>query len=134
MLVINTDGACIGNPGPMGIGVVISKDGFRIEELSEYIGIGTNNIAEYTAVIRALETMHALGEREAQIRSDSELIVRQLNNEYRVRDPVLKSLRGRIDKLREGLLVTFEHVGRERNKEADKLSKEGAELGRRRTS
>ena len=58
MLLIFTDGASLGNPGPMGIGIVIYKDGIRVEELSEYIGNGTNNIAEYSAVIKALETAH----------------------------------------------------------------------------
>jgi ribonuclease HI len=131
MLVIFTDGACLGNPGPMGIGVVVYRDNVRIEELSEYIGNGTNNIAEYTAVIRALETVHQLGETEVHIKSDSELIVKQLNNEYKVRDPGLRTLRKRVDELCKGLKVRFEHIPREKNSEADELSKEAAELGKR---
>jgi ribonuclease HI len=132
MLTIYTDGASFGNPGPMGIGVVVYKNDFRLEELSEYIGEGTNNIAEYTAVIKALETAHRLGDMEVHIKSDSELVVRQLNNEYKVKDMKLKPLKRRIDELRHGLKVKFEHIPREKNEEADKLSKEGAELGKKR--
>jgi ribonuclease HI len=132
MLTIYTDGASFGNPGPMGIGVVIYKDDFRVEELSEYIGEGTNNMAEYTAVIKALETAHHLGDMDVHIKSDSELVVRQLNNEYKVKDIKLKPLKRRIDELCHGLKVKFEHIPREKNEEADKLSKEGAELGKKR--
>jgi len=134
MLVIFTDGASLGNPGPMGIGVVIYRDGFVIEELSEYLGHGTNNIAEYTAVIRALETVHELGDSEAHIKSDSQLVVRQLNGEYKVRDLELRPLKERIEHLCKGLQVRFEHIPREKNNEADKLSKDAAELGRKRES
>ena len=132
MLVIFTDGASLGNPGPMGIGVVIYKDGVRVEELEEYIGDGTNNIAEYTAVIRALETAHSMGDMDVHLKSDSQLLVRQLNGEYRVRDPGLKPLKEKVDHLCHGLKVHFEHIPREKNGEADALSKEAAELGRRR--
>ena len=132
MLIIYADGASLNNPGPMGIGVVVYKDNVRIEELSDYVGIGTNNVAEYTAVIRALETVHNMGELEAHIKSDSQLLVRQLNKEYKVRDQELLGLHKKLDKLCAGLKVTFEHIPREHNTEADKLSKEGAEVGRRR--
>ncbi len=132
MLVIFTDGASLGNPGPMGIGVVVYQDGVRIEELSEYVGDGTNNIAEYTAVIRALQTVHELGQMDAHIKCDSELVVRQLNGDYWVRDPELRELKGKIDSLCRGLNVRFEHIPREHNAEADSLSKEGAEIGRKR--
>ncbi len=132
MLVIHTDGASLGNPGHMGIGVVVYRDGIVVEELSEYIGVGTNNVAEYTAVIRALETVHGMGESEAHIRTDSQLIVRQLNGEYKVKDPGLRLLKNRVDRLSRGLKVRFEHIPREHNDEADALSKEGAALGRKR--
>jgi ribonuclease HI len=132
MLLIFTDGASLGNPGPMGIGVVIYRDGIRVEELSEYIGDGTNNVAEYSAVIKALETVHGMGEMEAHIKSDSQLIVRQLNGEYKVRDPELRPLKRRVEDLCRGIRVHFEHIPREHNEEADALSKEGAELGRKR--
>ncbi|MBI5222975.1 ribonuclease HI family protein [Candidatus Micrarchaeota archaeon] len=127
VLTIFTDGACIGNPGPMGIGLVIYRESLKVEELSEPIGKGTNNIAEYTAVIRALETAHVMGEMAVHIKSDSELIVRQLNNEYKVKDPALKALKERVVSLSKPMSVTFEHIPRERNSQADKLSKLAAE-------
>lgn len=130
MLLIYTDGASLGNPGPMGIGIVIFRNDERIAEFSEYLGEGTNNIAEYTAVIRALEEAHRLGESEVHVRSDSELVVRQLNSEYKVKDAKLKPLKKRIDKLREGLTVLFEHIPREENEDADALSKVAAQRGR----
>lgn len=124
MLVIYTDGASSGNPGPMGIGVAIYRDHFCMEQLSEYLGTGTNNVAEYSAVIRALETAHSLGEREVHVKSDSQLVIRQLNNEYKVKDPGLRELKRRIDALRIGLEAHFEHIPREKNTVADKLSKQ----------
>ena len=132
MLVIFTDGCCLRNPGPMGIGMVIYRDGVRVEELDEYIGEGTNNVAEYTAVIRALETAHEMGETKVHLKSDSLLMVKQLNNEYKVKDAKLRPLREQVNGLCHGLEVHFEHIPREKNGEADKLSKEAAELGGRR--
>jgi len=116
----------------MGIGIVIYKDGIRIEELSEYIGNGTNNIAEYSAVIKALETVHRMGEMEAHVKCDSQLVVRQLNGDYKVRDIELRDLKRKVDALCHGIKVHFEHIPREHNSEADSLSKEGAEIGKRR--
>ena len=130
MLLIYTDGASLGNPGPMGIGIVIYKGDVRIEELSEFLGEGTNNIAEYTAVVRALETAHRLGEREVHIKSDSELVIKQLNGEYKVKDVNLRNLKRKIDELSKHLEVTFEHIPREKNEEADALSKAAAKRGR----
>lgn len=132
MLIIFTDGASLGNPGPMGIGVVIYRDGVRVEELDEYLGDGTNNVAEYTAVIRALETAHGMGETDVHLKTDSQLLVRQLNGEYKVKDPKLRPLKAKVDSLCHGLKVHFEHIPREKNAEADALSKEAAELGRKR--
>jgi ribonuclease HI len=132
MLVIFTDGCCLGNPGPMGIGVVIYRDGVRVEELDEYIGDGTNNVAEYTAVIRALETAHEMGDAKVHLKSDSQLLIKQLNNEYKVKDAKLRPLKKRVESLCHGLEIHFEHIPREKNSEADKLSKEAAELGRKR--
>jgi len=126
MLTIYTDGACFGNPGPMGIGVVIYRKGAVVGEISEHIGKGTNNIAEYTAVIRALETVKSMGEKEVLVRSDSQLLVKQLNNEYKIRDAKLKPLKRKIDELCIEMKVGFEHIPREKNEEADRLSKKGA--------
>lgn len=132
MIIAYTDGACLGNPGPMGIGVVIYRDGVMVEQLSEWIGEGTNNVAEYRAIIKALETAHSMGETAVHIKSDSELVVKQLNREYKVRDPGLSPLRKEVDRLCHGMKVSFEHIPREKNSKADALSKEGAELGLKR--
>jgi len=131
MLIVYTDGACLGNPGPMGIGVVVYRNEERVDEIDEYIGPGTNNIAEYTAVIRALEAAESMGEKEILVRSDSQLLVKQLKGEYKVRDAKLMKLKRRVDELCVEMKVRFEHIPREKNKEADKLSKEAAELGKK---
>lgn len=126
-LTIYTDGACYSNPGPMGIGAIAYKNGHKVWELSEYIGEGTNNIAEYTALLRALEFASSTLEKTIHIRSDSELLVNQMNGKYRVRDTKLKTLYGKVVRLCEGLHVTFEHVPREKNALADELSKRAIE-------
>lgn len=123
VLIIYTDGASSGNPGPMGVGVVLWKDGKKVGELSESIGNGTNNIAEYTAVKRALDLAIDFGENNLVIKSDSELIVKQLNGEYKIKDQDLKKIKKEIDTLRVNLTVKFVYIPRERNKDADKLSK-----------
>ena len=127
MLTIYTDGACFGNPGPMGIGIAIWKDGKNIKEISEYLGEGTNNIAEYTAVFRALEEAKKLDEKDIKIKSDSQLIVNQLNGEYKTKNKMLKSLKQKIDMLRISMHVSFQHIPREKNTVADKLSKQAIE-------
>lgn len=124
VLTAYCDGACFGNPGPMGIGVVLWKHGKKVREISEFIGKGTNNIAEYRAAIRALEEARHLGEQELVIRSDSQLLIRQLGGEYKVKEKHLKQLKFQIDGLCIGMHVKFEHIDRERNKRADQLSKQ----------
>ena len=130
-LTIFTDGASLGNPGPMGIGVVVYEGRHKVAEFGEYIGEGTNNIAEYTAVIRALEYAKKNNAKEVHIKADSQLIVRQMTGEYKVKDEKLKPLKRNADSLCIGLHVKFEHIPREKNGEADTLSKEGAEQGKR---
>ncbi|VVB98039.1 Ribonuclease HI [uncultured archaeon] len=127
MLIIHTDGACFGNPGPMGIGVAAYHGRVLVRELSEYIGKGTNNIAEYTAVVKALELAKELGESEIEIRSDSELLIKQMNGEYKVKMPHLKELKAKIRVLEKGMKVKFKWVPREQNSAADLLSKEAIE-------
>lgn len=126
-LLIYTDGASLGNPGPMGIGIVLWRDGEKLKEISEYIGKGTNNIAEYSAVIRALEIASSLNEKNVVVRSDSELLIRQLNGEYKVKAAHLKKLKMKVDELIKNFTaVKFEHIARERNALADYLSKKAA--------
>lgn len=126
MLTIYTDGACFGNPGPMGIGVVVYKEKKKIMEISEYAGEGTNNRAEYLALIRALEIAKKLEEKEVLIRTDSQLIERQIKGHYKVKNAGLKPLKAKADKLISEMDVRVEHITREKNEEADELSKRAA--------
>ncbi|NOX20317.1 MAG: ribonuclease HI family protein [Nitrospirae bacterium] len=120
---IYSDGASSGNPGPAGIGAVVIVDGKK-ETLSEYIGTTTNNVAEYTALIRALELAQKRGVREVEIFLDSELIVKQLSGQYRVKNKGLQPLFERVKTLLSGFKVLgIRHIPREENKEADTLSK-----------
>ena len=123
-VIINTDGASKGNPGPAAIGVTIKDENNRqLASISRRIGHATNNQAEYQAVIAALEQAIKLGAGRVTIRSDSELVVRQINGQYRVKNASLKPLFQKVKQLR-GQLVDFSisHINREQNKEADRLA------------
>ncbi len=121
-LIINTDGGSRGNPGPAGIGVVFSDEkGEIIATFREYIGEATNNIAEYEALIMALEKARDFEASEIECRLDSELIVRQLNGQYKVKDENLKKLFNRVKELVFFKPVKFIHIRREQNKKADEL-------------
>lgn len=121
--VIYSDGASSGNPGPAGIGAVVIIDDKK-KTISEFIGIATNNVAEYTALLRALEMVKDKGVEEVEIYLDSELIVRQLKGIYKVKNEGLKPLFAKVKKLLEAFgAVEINHVPREMNKEADALSK-----------
>lgn len=128
-LIIRTDGASRGNPGRAAYGVVIAdKSGKIIARLSRCIGITTNNQAEYQAIIAALEEALRLGARQVDLRSDSELVVRQLNGSYRVRNPGLKPLYLRVKELVGGLrCFTVSYIPREQNTLADRLANEALE-------
>ncbi|MBI4435606.1 ribonuclease HI family protein [Candidatus Uhrbacteria bacterium] len=120
---IYTDGGSRGNPGPAASGAVItSPDGKRLAEVSKYLGKTTNNQAEYTAIIIGLERAAKMGATVVSLYMDSELAAKQLKGEYRVKDPDIakrflevKNLLHKFDR------VTFTHVRREKNKEADAL-------------
>lgn len=128
-VVIYTDGGARGNPGPAGIGaVILDEDGAVLKEISEYIGEQTNNVAEYTALIRALEECKklfgsALREMNIEVRMDSELVVRQISGVYKVKEPALKEKFSEVARMRledvPNIIVT--HVYREKNKHADLL-------------
>jgi ribonuclease HI len=118
------DGGARGNPGPAGYGVRIEDaDGTLIEELYAPLGIATNNVAEYNGLLAALKWAVDHGHRDVHIRSDSELLVKQMRGEYRVKNEGLQPLvvRARLLLMELGE-VRFEHVRREMNKEADRLS------------
>jgi ribonuclease HI len=128
-LIVACDGAARGNPGPAGIGVQIATDaGEVVGEIARGIGEATNNVAEYTAVIEGLSLARDLGARTVTVRTDSQLLVEQLNGRYRVKSEHLQPLHRRVRALAAGFdRVTFEHVPRERNQEADRLANEGVD-------
>jgi probable phosphoglycerate mutase len=124
MIVAYIDGGARGNPGPAGYGVRIEDEhGALIEELSKSIGIATNNVAEYNGLLAALRYAVDRGEQAVLIRSDSELLVKQMKGEYRVKNaglqPLHQQARDLMSRLRH---VTFEHVRRANNAEADRLA------------
>ena len=123
-LTIYTDGASSGNPGPASIGAVI-KDGQGrvISRISRRIGRATNNQAEYRAIITALEEASRLGAQEVDIKSDSELVVKQLKGRYRVKKATLRPLYQEVVQLIGSLeAFTVTHIPREQNREADRLA------------
>lgn len=128
-LTVACDGAARGNPGPAGVGVQISDGRGRVvAEVADGIGIATNNVAEYTAVIRGLERAEELGANEVLVRSDSRLLVEQLAGRFKVKNPTLQRLHRRVREVAAGFeRVRFEHVPRERNAEADRLANEGVD-------
>jgi ribonuclease HI len=124
-LIINTDGGSRGNPGPAGIGVVFSdENGEIVAKFKEYIGEGTNNTAEYRALVLALTKAKDFEFTEAECRLDSELVVKQLLGHYKVKDAKMKLLYAKVQELMFFKPVKFVHVRREYNKEADALVNE----------
>jgi ribonuclease HI len=128
-LIVACDGASRGNPGPAGIGVQItSEDGAVLAEIARGIGETTNNVAEYTAVIEGLARAVELGARSVTLRSDSLLLINQLTGRYRVKSPHLQPLHRRASSIAAGFeSISFEHVPREENREADRLANEGVD-------
>lgn len=124
--VIYTDGASRGNPGPASIGAVVyDESGRELHTVSRRIGRATNNEAEYRSAIAGLEAALALGARDVELLMDSELVVRQLDARYKVRNPSLRRLFGRVKDL-QWRFASFRvrHVRREQNRRADQLANE----------
>lgn len=120
---LRTDGGSRGNPGPAGAGFVLEVDGERVCEGGRYLGIQTNNVAEYEALIWGLENAQALGIAELTVCADSELLVHQVNGKYRVKNQGLKPLFARATQLlRSFRRVNVTHVRREANVEADRMA------------
>lgn len=120
-LKIFTDGGARGNPGPAGTGFVIWDDDELVYRGGEYLGETTNNVAEYTAVIHALEKAKTLGGQKIALYLDSELVVKQLQQKYKVKNPDLAKLFVKVWNLMQQFSqVTFTHVPREQNTEADR--------------
>jgi ribonuclease HI len=127
MITAYIDGGARGNPGPAGYGArVEDADGNLIAELHGGLGVATNNVAEYNGLLAALKWAVENGEQDVLIRADSELLVKQMRGEYKVKHPGLQPLyvRARLLVMELGD-VRFEHVRREYNKEADRLSNLG---------
>lgn len=127
------DGGARGNPGPAGFGVRIeTPDGTLLAELHGGLGVATNNVAEYQGLLAALRWCVDHGVRELHLRADSELLVKQMRGEYKVRHPGLQPLYAKARLLAHKLdRVRFEHVRREQNKEADRLSNLGMDEAER---
>ncbi len=123
-LVIHIDGGSRGNPGPSGFGVhVVDATGALVAEDYGFIGLATNNVAEYQALIHAFKIASARGARTIEVRSDSELVVKQMNGVYKVKHPDMQVLWRQASTLRRGFLkVDIKHVRREQNREADALA------------
>ena len=123
-IVAYIDGGARGNPGPAGFGVRVEEaDGTLVEEFAESIGVATNNVAEYRALIAALEWAKRHGHDRLHVRSDSLLLVQQMLGNYRVKNAGLQPLHARARMLAHDVgRVTFEHVGRSLNAHADRLA------------
>jgi len=124
VLTLQFDGGSRGNPGPAGIGVVVSaSDGTPVVTLGRFIGRATNNVAEYRALITALQEAKKLGAKRVIIRGDSELVIRQMRGEYRVKNPDMKLLHGEATVLLKQFdEAKIEHNLRHKNELADKLA------------
>ncbi|TAL20392.1 ribonuclease HI family protein [Patescibacteria group bacterium] len=119
-LAVFTDGGARGNPGPAGLGVVLKHNDKTIASFGEYLGETTNNQAEYLALAAALEAARSHGAKEVDCFLDSELVVKQMRGEYRVKNPGLAPLFLKIWNLTQQFSrVRFHHIPREKNKEAD---------------
>ena len=135
-LIAYTDGGARGNPGPAGYGVVIQDEaGQKVASLSQYLGHQTNNVAEYQGLIGALEYAVAQGPKALKVVSDSELLVKQIKGEYKVKNPTLQDLHGRAKQLiRQLEWFSIQHVLRGKNAEADRLANEAMDKGTGRAS
>jgi probable phosphoglycerate mutase len=133
---IQADGGARGNPGPAGAGAVIFDDSQNVVgEVADFLGHATNNVAEYTAVLSALEMLLALvGERSAETRvsvqMDSKLVVEQMSGKWKIKHPGLKPLAARTGELsRKFAAVSYTHIPREKNAYADRLANKAMDRG-----
>ncbi|HMI80455.1 MAG TPA: ribonuclease HI family protein [Solirubrobacterales bacterium] len=125
-VTVNVDGGARGNPGPAAIGVVVRNgDGRVLEEVGEAIGEATNNVAEYRALLRGIELAAAHGPDELELIGDSELVVRQVEGRYKVKNAGMKELHGEVKRALRGFgSWSIRHVRREQNADADRLVNE----------
>jgi ribonuclease HI len=132
VLVLHVDGGARGNPGPAAIGIVISApDGTVVEEVSETIGVASNNVAEYRALLRGLERASALGAQEVRVINDSELVARQVMGLYKVKHPAMQPLHAQATKaLRAFTSWSIDSVPRAQNAGADALVNQALDAAR----
>jgi ribonuclease HI len=133
--LLMVDGAARGNPGDAGCGaVILDKNGTVVKELSRYLGHATNNVAEYEGLLMGLEALLGLGKKRICVQSDSQLLVRQLNGEYRVKDEKLRVLFHKATSLlRQFDSYRILHVPRELNKLADRLANKGIDEAKKKS-
>ncbi len=135
-ITMYTDGGWRGNPGPAGAGAVIYRDGVEIAHVSKFLGIRTNNWAEYEALVEVLNVAHKiLGSpvtEHVSVRMDSELIVKQMKGQYRVKDPELKKQHERVRlRIMESFpSISFTHVPRAQNAVADQYANDAMDSAR----
>ena len=128
-LEIFIDGACQGNPGEASVGVVLKEDGEIIKEISRSIGLATNNMAEYAALVQALQEAVHLKADELKIHTDSELLYNQVTGQYQLKSENLKSLFGQVAELAKAFKhIEIKKIPREQNKLADQLSKKALKI------
>ena len=120
--VAYVDGGSLGNPGPAGIGIVIEGATDGPIKIGKWIGRQDNNVAEYLALLEALQYALSLNAKKLHVYSDSEVVVRQMKGEYRCRSPRLYSLNWICRKLARSLIFSISHIGREHNSEANRLA------------
>jgi ribonuclease HI len=130
-LTVNVDGGARGNPGPAAIGVVVrDADGAVVERRGETIGRATNNVAEYRALQRGIELATEHGATELALIGDSELIVRQVEGRYKVKNAAMKELHAEVKEALAGFdSWSISHVRREQNADADRLVNEALDAG-----
>ena len=126
VLVAYVDGGSLGNPGPSGIGVVMDTPAGDAIRISKWIGHQDNNVAEYLALLEALQCAHTLKASGLHVYSDSEVVVRQMRGEYTCRSPRLYSLHWICRKLARTLTFSIDKVSRDKNAEANRLANAGA--------
>jgi ribonuclease HI len=128
---VNVDGGARGNPGPAAIGVVLRDGGEVVEEVGETIGEATNNVAEYRALLRGIELAAEHGAAELELIGDSELVVRQVEGRYKVKNAGMKKLHEEVKRALRGFdSWSIRHVRRESNADADRLVNEALDGAR----
>ncbi|GAG26253.1 unnamed protein product, partial [marine sediment metagenome] len=129
-IIIHTDGGSRGNPGPAAAGFVLTDSvGSKLDAKGFYLGPATNNVAEYTGIVKALQAALQLGAKRLTVFSDSELLVKQLNGEYKVKSDQIRPLfKKTVELLNEFEGWKLQHITRDKNKEADKLANRALNL------